>query len=283
MPCPDGVPIAIHCQGDISRVHALTRVIERNQGRTLCKSRWRAIQPQTLNRCHRIPQMLRQLPLICLNPVHANAHQILTSPSKSYGLCNRRCACLETSRDVRIGRTLESHLLYHLTTSLPWRHLSQKILRPPEKADAGGRAHLVPRGGDPINSELLDIHGEVRHRLASIEQYPSPHSMGSLCNPAYRIDAPEHVGHVRECHELGARCEERLQMLHIQFTILRDASILEHQASAQCRQLPRHKIGMVFHAGQHHLVAGAQVCYAPAPNDQVDGVSGPTCEHHLQG
>jgi hypothetical protein len=117
---------------------------------------------------------------VCGDVGHAEPAEVLDRRAEPDRLGDRWCARLELVRYRREGGALHGNRLDHLTAAEERWECVENIAPPPQHADAGGAAHLVPGERDQIGAELGDVHRRVRHRLRTVEKHQRTDLAGQL-------------------------------------------------------------------------------------------------------
>ena len=71
----------------------------------------------------------------------------------------------------------------------------------------------------------------------------------------HRHDGAEHVRHMRDGDELGARGDQLDELVEQEFAVVGDRRPFQHRAMPLAQEMPGHDIGVVLHDGEHDLVA----------------------------
>ncbi len=150
----------------------------------------------------------------------------------------------------------------------------------PQHADPGGSEHLVGTEGQEVTSEGAHVGGNVGYGLGAVGQHHGTGAMGSFGDPGEGCDGPENVRHGRTGHELYP-VEESIEVGQVEAVVLVDGDPTELDAALFGQHQPRHDVGVVFHLGEEHAVAGAEIRPGPGGSDQVDGLRGVLGEDHL--
>ena len=126
----------------------------------------------------------------------------------------------------------------------------------------------------------------MRDGLRTIYQEQRTGLVGKLPDLSHGVDRAQHIGDVRAADQprpLGERCLELIQI---------EPAILSHAHESECDprtiadHLPGHQVRVVFHQGEHDLVARRE-SHAVVPavqermGDQVDALCAVAGEHDL--
>eukprot|EP00958_Prasinococcus_capsulatus_P023300 scaffold3428_cov379-Prasinococcus_capsulatus_cf.AAC.9 len=146
----------------ICRMHLI--VVKGHQGRSLLHIlRVWTQDAQTFNLRRALIEIGTQGLLLRMNLVHSHLRQIVTRCPQRHRFRNGGGARLKAQRRLRIRAVVEVDVLDHLATSHPRWHLLENFKLSPQKANTGGRTHLMARCNDPVGPERLHVHGHVRN------------------------------------------------------------------------------------------------------------------------
>ena len=222
--------------------------------------------------------------------VQADLAQVVDGRAQAGRLRDRHRARLELVRRRRERRALHPDGLDHLAAAEERRHLLQQFPAPPEHADAGRAAHLVPGEAEEVGAERGDVHRHVRHRLGGVHQHQRADRVRPVGDRPDRVDRAEHVGLVHERDQLGPLGDQVVDVREVEPAVGRHAEPAQRRPGALAQQLPRHDVGVVLHLGDDDLVAGAEREPAAGPRrarvahrvgDQVDRLGDVLGEHDL--
>jgi hypothetical protein len=153
-------------------------------------------------------------------------------------------------------RALEAHLADHLAAAEEWRHRCQVLASRPQRAGAGGTAHLVSGEGVEIAAERGDIDGAMRHRLRTVDHGDDAALARFAADLAHRVDRAKHVRHLRETKQLDLRRHRLPQRIEVQLARRRELRNSDARPGALGHQLPGHDVGVVLHAREQDGIAG---------------------------
>src|SRR3546814_3326952 len=95
----------------------------------------------------------------------------------------------------------------------------------PEDAEARRTVELM-RGKDvEIAIQRLHVHGQPRHRLASVEQDLRAHTVRHIRRAPYIKDRAQHVRHMRQRYDLVPGGQHRSHGVEIYFTEIGSAHV----------------------------------------------------------
>ena len=190
-------------------------------------------------------------------------------------------AGFEPVRRVVEHRAVEAHFLDHLAAADEGRHGLQVFLARPQRAGAGGAAHLVAGERVEIAADRGDIDRAVRHRLRAVHHGDDAALAGFAADLAHRIDRPQHVGGVSDRQQLHVAGHGGVQRVQVERAIGVDLRDLDRRAGALGHELPRHDVGVVLHARHQDGVAGLQARQRPRVRHQVDRERGAAAQHQF--
>ena len=215
-------------------------------------------------------------------------------------MSRHRDTCLETLWRIGVGCGLHSDDLDHRATGEERRHGLQEVIATPQHPDSQRAEHLVTAERDEVDAELDHVNGHVRRRLAGVQDRQRPDRTSPLHDGGNGIDRAQDVGDVGERDDLGAVGDDRAQITQVEATIIGNTDPAKRGARAPCQLLPRNEVGVMFHLGNHDLVAhpepeprrerwvdavhgASRRSVAEGVGHQVERLSGVLGEHHLPG
>ena len=134
-----------------------------------------------------------------------------------------------------------------------------------------------------ISTELAHVHRQVRQALTGIHKHQGAGGVGQGRHLGDGVEATQGVAHLHQAHQPGALADLAAQVLEIQLAALGEAGMAQHATGAIRQQLPGHQVAVMLHHREQHLIARAQVGFAPAAGHQVDGLAGVAGEHNFVG
>src|SRR5205085_7907408 len=100
--------------------------------------------------------------------IEADPVQVVDGGAEPDGLRNRRRAGLELVRQLVPRRALDGDGADHSAPELEGLHPLEQLAPPPEDADPGRPAQLVPGETEEVAVERLDVDRAVRDRLGRV-------------------------------------------------------------------------------------------------------------------
>ena len=153
-----------------------------------------------------------------------------------------RCTSLELEWQALESSLLPSHLVNHLAAALIWWQLFEPLLFAVEYADAGRTIHLVTAEGKKVAIYRLNVHLEVWRALGTIHQYGDAVGVSSLDNLLNGINRTQYVAHVGHADDLGARRNERFQLVETEDAIVGDGDMFDYNSPFHRLELPRNDV-----------------------------------------
>ena len=134
-----------------------------------------------------------------------------------------------------------------------------------------------------IHPELMHSHWFMGQALTGIEQDKSSMLRGQADHLIHRIAATQGVTDMHQGHQPGSTRELTAQVFKIKGAMFGHTDMTEHTSSALGQQLPRHKIAVMLHHGEEHLVARLEIGIAPGAGYKIDRLAGISGENDLAG
>ena len=176
---------------------------------------------------------------------------------------------------------LETHFLDHLAATEERRHRGEVLAPAPQRAGAGRAGHLVAGDRVKVAADGRDVERAVRRGLRTVDHADYTPFTSFAADVADRIDGAEHVRHVGHAEDFHFRGQQRVQRVQIELAAIVEFGDLDRRAGTLRDQLPRHDVGVVFHAREHDRVAGLQPRQRPGIGDQIDRERGAAAQHQL--
>ena len=212
---------------------------------------------------------------------HADGLEVVDGGTEPDGGGDVGRAGFELVGDVVEGGVPQVHGVDHLATAQERRHLLQQLGSCPQRTGAGGTQHLVAAEDVEVGTDVLHVHGQVRHGLCAIDQHQRPHLVRLRHHLLHGGDGAQGVGLVGEGHQPGPRSQQHLPRVHVQAPFNVEGHELEVGVPLLRQQLPGDQVGVVLQLGQHDRVRAADVAAAPGVGHQVDGLGGVADEDDL--
>ena len=187
--------------------------------------------------------------------VATDLHHVVERRSEPDRLDDRRRAGLEFVRRLAVGDAIDGDLLDHAAAALIGAHGVEMRPLGVQHADAGGAVRLVAGEYVEIGVQLAHVDAEVHGRLAAVDEHGNAALVRQADDLADRHQRAEHVRHVGDGDELGARGQQPLELLQQQLAVVGDRRPLQDRAVALAMEVPRHDVGVMLHDRQDDLVA----------------------------
>ena len=129
--------------------------------------------------------------------------------------------------------------------------------------------------------ELLHIDGKVGCALRSVNHYGHAMLVGNAHDLVNGVHRSEHVRHMGDADDFGARREELFVVGHTKIAHFIDRNDAQASALAFCHELPRHDVGMMLDGGDDNLVALVYKGLAKRACHEVDGFGRAAGEDNL--
>ncbi len=110
--------------------------------------------------------VIHELVLVSCDSWNAHPGHVIYRRTESHHARNIWRARLKLFRSMLKRRLGKRHVLDHMATALPGRHLLEQVRLPIQRADASRTEDLVRRENEEIGVKRRDIDGEVRGRTA---------------------------------------------------------------------------------------------------------------------
>ena len=107
--------------------------------------------------------------------------------------------------------------------------------------------------------------------------------MGNRDHLLQRRDGAQHIRHMRDGDNLGARRQRPFKLLNREISLVIHAHPFQHRALALAVEMPGHDVGMVLHDGKHNLVTRANVEPPERVGHEVDGFRRRARKNNLVG
>ena len=147
---------------------------------------------------------LAELTFPTVDPVQARFRKVVGRRSQGYGLGDALRAGFEALRRRQVLGTLHGDGGDHGTAGKERRQDVQDLLLAVQDADPGGRQHFVAGEDSEVNVQRLDVQGQVRSRLAGVQDHQSPRAAAQRHEFPDRVDGAQDVGRVGEGQHFGA-------------------------------------------------------------------------------
>ena len=207
-------------------------------------------------------------------------HKVDGSTQSQY-ISHRRCARLETERQLVVGGALKGDILYHLATALIRGQLREQFLTPIHHPHAHRGIHFVSREAVEIAPYLLHIHLHVCHSLSAVDEHGDTVAVGNVDNLLHGIDGTERVGDMCAGHNTGMGREKSAIGIEVQDTFVAEWDDPQRGSRQFAGQLPWNNIGVMFHARHYHLVAGLEESTAKGRRHEIDALRRAAGEDNL--
>ena len=242
-----------------------------------------AQDPQAGDRLHRFGGVRQQFALARGDVLHADRLQVVHGCAQADEAGDVGGAGLELLRRVVEHRAVEADLPDHFPAAQERRHRRQVLAPRPQRAGAGGAAHLVAGDGVEVAADRGHVQLQVRRGLGAVDHGGDAAAAGLSADFAYRIDRAQHVGDVGQRQQLYLAGQGPVQRLQVQAAIGEDFGDPDAGAGAFGYQLPGHDVGVVLHPRHQDHVAGPEPRQRPGVGDQVDGEGGAAAQDQLVG
>ncbi len=153
------------------------------------------------------------------------------------------------------GGLVETHVVYHLATTLVWRQTIKPLFLAIEHSYPRGAIHLVTAANIEIAIKLSDIYFYMRSTLRSVNYTRHAMVVGYLDNILHGVHRAKDIADMCHAHYLGLLVEKGLVCLNVKNAIVAHRDDAQPYALSPCRQLPRHNVGVVLHDRHYYLVA----------------------------
>src|SRR5690606_17941656 len=124
---------------------------------------------------------------------HADAFQVIHRRAQADEAGDVGRAGLELVRRVVEDGAVEADLLDHLAAAEEGWYRLQVLAPGPQRAGAGGRAHLVAGEGVEVAADRGNVDRAVRHRLGTVDQGRDPAPARLAADVAHRDHGAEAV------------------------------------------------------------------------------------------
>ena len=151
-----------------------------------------------------------------------------------------------------------------------------------EHADAGGAIRLVPREHVEVGVEVAHVDAEVHRRLAAVDKHRNAAVVRHVNDLMHRHQRTEHVRHMRDGDQLGARRQKPFELLDQQFPVVGDRRPLQDHTVTLAVEVPGYDVGVMLHDRQDDLVTLSNAGEKRI-RDKVDGCRGVLREDDLIG
>ena len=169
----------------------------------------------------------------------------------------------------------------HLAAAEERRHLRQQFAPRPQRAGAGGAAHLVAGQRVEIAAERRHVHRPVRHGLRAVDDGDDAAPPRFAADLAHRVDRAQHVADVGEAEQLHLAGHRRVQRVEVERSVGQEFGDADRRAGAFGDELPRHDVGVVLHPREQDDVAGLQSRQRPRIRDEIERKSSTAAQHQL--
>ena len=123
-------------------------------------------------------------------------------------------------------------------------------------SSSSARAHSAPMPVGPhilwaekatkSASQACTSTGEVRHRLAGVDEHEGAGGVGGVGERADVVDRAEHVRHRGDREQLGA-VEEAVEVGEVEAVVVGEGDPAQLDAALGGEDVPRHDVGVVLH------------------------------------
>ena len=184
--------------------------------------------------------------------------QVVHGGGQGMGLGNALGAGLEALRCGQVLGLLHGHGGDHGAAGQERRHGVEQFGAAVEAADAGGAEHLVPGKRHEVHIQRLDVHRQVRDRLAGVEHRQRADVAGQCHQRRHIGHGAQDVGDMGEGHDPGGGV-----MIDSASSMRRapDSSTGMYLRVAPVRSgqfLPGNQVGVVFQLGDDDFVPCAR-------------------------
>mmetsp|Transcript_1514 Transcript_1514/g.4168 ORF Transcript_1514/g.4168 Transcript_1514/m.4168 type:complete len:372 (+) Transcript_1514:124-1239(+) len=210
---------------------------------------------------------------VLLDGVHVEGCEVGDGGAEADGLADGGGAGLEFVRELGVRGRGEADLVDHLAASEEGAHFVEDLAGAPEEADTRRAAHFVSRSDEPVATQVHDVDGHVGNTLAGVDEDLCADSMRDLDDVLDGINGAKHVADVVAGDDLGLLRDECAQGVEVVGLLRGEGDVAQDGAGALREELPRNKVGVVFHDGEDDFVAGCEGVL-PRVADEVDGLGG---------
>ena len=161
-------------------------------------------------------------------------------------LDDRRRAGLEAVRRRVVGHALGRHDVDHLAATVEGRQGGQHIVLAVEHADAGRSVDLVTGEDVEIGVEVAHVDVEMHGALRPVDHDRDPACVGDADHLLDGRDRAEHVRHVRDGDDLGARRQRPLEILEREVALVVDSDPSQDRPLAFAVEVPGDDVGIRF-------------------------------------
>lgn len=212
---------------------------------------------------------------------HAQLHQVVQRHAKTNGLNDSRCSRLKLHRRIVIGDRVFGHFTDHIAAAHEGAHFGQSFLAHPDRARARRAIQLMPGDRIEIAAQGLHINGRVHRALRAIDQHRHALFPRRLADRLHIDLGAQHVGQMRNRHQLGFRPDRVNYLLRIKRPGHIAIDPFQHHALTFTQEVPRHDIGVMLHHAEDDLIARLHPRHGPAIGHHIDAFGGAGIEDNL--
>lgn len=179
-------------------------------------------------------------------------------------------AGLELPREIGPRGRVRANGADHVTATDERRHLLEQRAAPVEDTDAGRPVRLMARPRVEVGIDHPQVDGNLGNRLGPVDEDRRAGGVRAAHDVRHRIDGADDVRDVNECEEFRLACEEAIECVEIELSVVPHGYVGELGAAVGGEQLPGNDVRVVLHLGQDDEVTGADVRSAPGVRDEID-------------
>ena len=175
---------------------------------------------------HLLHSVTRDFAFVSRDVVHTDGAHVIESRGQGMRTYVIGSTCFKLERQTLVGGFLKRDARNHFATTVIGRHFVKNRFLSVKHAYACGAIHLMAAEDKEIAIHILDIHGEMRGALRTINENFRPMFVGNARKFLNGVHRSEHVAHMCHTHQFRALCEKVLIGLHVQATLIRDRNYL---------------------------------------------------------
>ena len=137
--------------------------------------------------------------------------------------------------------------------------------------------------GIEIAPDFRHVHRHVHRRLRSVHQHRHTLVTRAPADRRHIHDSAEHVRHMRDRNQPGARRDGRQHRLGVQIAVRVNVDPFDHHALPFAQEMPRNDVGVMFQDAQDDLIPGLKSRCGPGIGYQIDRLGRAGGEHDVIG
>jgi hypothetical protein len=199
--------------------------------------------------------------------MHPNAIEVVDCSAQADCIGDVAGSRFETLRGAEIESLFEGHVLNHVASALPGRHVLEDLGLAIYDTYACWAEDLVSGKDKEIQCLHIDLH--MRHRLRSVQKDRRTIPMGYLDHLCCGRNNAESVRDLRDGDQAGLRSEQLLVLIQQHLTAViygRDAQL---RPLLRAEHLPWDDVGMMLKPGDSNLVVFLNIASSPALGNEI--------------